>query len=689
MRRAILALLLVAAVARAQKQPETPRAANDPVTLDEVVVTGSKMEEDRWDATVPTQVITEEKIEESATIDLENVLGEIPGMYVRKNEQFGLGASTVRMQGADPNKVAILMDGRRFRGGIDGVVDLRDIPANNVKRVEITRGPASSLYGSDAMAGVVNIITREGGPEPTAEAVASWGSFDRQFYAASHGWQVGPVRYFLSGLHDEFKIFEQFGQISEQFSGENKNATQNRDQLGLRLDFDAGEDHGFTVFPSYLQVTNPESTNRNLVTSGEWRWRTGPGSNLTTWLNNYSFQRSNDLVNFEEDTDYMDWEGESRWAVEVGPWLAWQSHLVTMGTRARFQELDQTTRSVVTAGGATITPHVTDSTWQVSPFVQSNILFSEHWSLLVGSSFDVHQNYGLDVNPRATLTWWPLSMFRLSGTIGKGFRAPDLTQLFANDVNLGGAYVLLGNPDLQPESDLAFQLEAQVRMRGVESYLTLFRHQFSDLIAFQECKRPGSRSRCIDDPFGPGPNDPPALRFQTQNLSSAITQGLELGIDVSVLDLLQIESDHRVDAGIGYAFLDSKNESNLPGEEGNELPFRPRNRVLPSFGWRNRAWGTTMRVWGEYESDAFTDLVNSPEFVARNHWLWNFKVTIYPLRALPEGGPKALAQAIGIGKHFAFFAQGENVFDQEFGLVTAMGRLAGPAAFLFGVQAKY
>lgn len=658
--------------------------------LDEVVVTGTKMAAEQWEATIPTQVIDKEKIETTATVDLQDVLGEIPGIYVRRNEQFGLGASTVRMQGADPNKVAILTDGRRFRGGIDGVVDLRDIPANNVERVEIIRGPASSLYGSDAMAGVINIITRQGGPVPTAEGVASWGSFDRQFYALSHGWQLGPVRYFLSALHDEFKLFEQFGDVSAQFSGENEDELQERDQVNLRLDWDATPEHGFTFFPSFQQQTNPESKNRNWILGGEWRWDTGPGARLTSWVNRYAFDRHNDLVGFQEDSDYVDWEGESRWAKELGPWSGWwDSHLVTAGTRGRYQTLDQTTEIVETSSGDELAPRIDESVWQVSPFVQSDVLLSEQWSLLVGSSFDVHEGYGLDVNPRATVTYRPAWWTRLSATIGRGFRAPDLTQLYGIDVNAGGLYVLLGNPDLQPETDLAFQLEAQFRFRGFDGFVTLFRHQFSDLIGFElvnVCERPGVPSGCVPDP---APFLDPGLRFQTQNFAKAITQGLELGFEVSIPQLLEIETEHDVRPGFGYAYLDTENQNGIPGEDGNELPFRPRNRVLPSLGYVHKRYGIAARIWGEYEDDAFTDVANSEEFIARNHWLWNFKVTLYPFNWIPDGGPKQLATAVGIGRHFAFFVQGENVFDQEFGPVTAGGRLAGPAAYLFGVQGKY
>lgn len=655
-----------------------------PVLIDETVVTGTKVETERWQATTPVQVVPKARVEETTVINLENALGEVPGLYIRRNEQFGLGASTIRMQGADPNKVAILIDGRRARGGVDGVVDLRDLPANNVERIEVLRGPASSLYGSDAMAGVVNIITRQGGEEPTFEGSVATGDFGRKYGAVSHGWHVGPVRYYLSALHDEFKLFEQFGNVSEQFAGKNRDATQDRDNLTLRVDADVAPGHALSFFPSFHQQTDPDSRSRHLILGGEWRWDVADAVRVTSWVNRHHFDRTNSLKGFEEDVNYDDTEGESRTEIDWagGPWAR---HTVSVGGRVRSQELDQ--KSPGTSTG--LQPHVQASVWQVSPFVQSDVKLTERVSLLTGVSFDVHEQYGFDANPRATLTWWPSEWLRLSATGGRGFRAPDLGQLFNIDVNFGGLYTLLGNPNLSPETDVAFQFEANVKFPGVDGFVSAFRHDFDDLIGFTRVVpcRPGRPQRnCVVDPV---PGLPGSLRFQTRNFASAITQGVELGVEVSLPRVLQLDIPYDVRLGLGYEFLDSENHNGIPGEDGKDLPFRPHHRVLPSLTWRHPALGTTLKIWGEYETDAFTDSANSPEFLAREHWLWNFKVTLSPFRWLPDPAPGTYATALGLSRHVEFFVQGENVFDQEYGTVTAGGKLAGPATFLSGVSFRF
>jgi outer membrane receptor for ferrienterochelin and colicins len=674
--------------ATAADAPPSGAPAGAPVRLEETVVTGTKVETERWEATVPTQVVPSERIEESSTVNVENALGEIPGLYIRRNDSFRLGASTVRMQGADPNKVAILVDGKRVRGGVDGVVDLRDLGTNNVERVEVIRGPASSLYGSDAMAGVINVITKKGSAEPQTSAVGALGDFARKFAAVSHGWQIGPVRYFLTAQHDEFRLFEQFPGISNQYTRANPDATQNRDQTTLRLDADPAPGHSISFTPSFLAQTDPESTALNWALGGDWRWKTSDRSNLTTWANRYAFDRSNDLEGFQEEVHYVDWEGESRWDAELPAW-GWRENHFTLGFRPRQQTLDQTSDAVELPSGGRIAPKVDASLWQMSPFLQTDVEIVEDVRLLLGSSFDVVETFGVEVNPRGTLTWWPAEWFRLSGTIGKGFRAPDLIQLYGIDVNAGGLYALLGNPDLKPETDLAYQVEAAFRFQGVDGFVTAFRHEFKDLIAFTQvntCQRPNVPPGCIPDPL---PGLPGSLRFQTRNFAKAITQGVELGVELQLPQLLGVDTPHDVRLGIGYAFLDSKNESSIEGEDGKDLPFRPRHRVLPSLAWKRQEWGMALKIWGEYEDDSFADPTNLPGGAIPNYWLWNFKATLAPWWMIPEGESRALATAIGIGRHFAFFVQGENVFDEVVGDVTATGQLTSPRNFLFGLTARF
>ena len=696
-RAALLAtVLLVTALGAARADEVVTDDPEDPglsFSLQETVVTGTKTEHPAGESPVPTQVIPRRRIEETATVNVEEVLNQIPDIYVQQNQEFGLGASVVRMQGADPNKVAILLDGQRFRGGVDGVVDLRDISTVPIEQIEIIRGPASSLYGSDAMAGVINIRTRAGSPDLSLAATAAGGSFAQQLYNASHGWHVGPVRYFIAAQHDQVAIAELFGPISGQYSGEDVDDTQKRDSVFVRLDYPT-ETQSLRVTTDYLKERNPLSDADDLTNGVFWNWQPFDGWHLDLEGSRYGFERNNDLEGFIEDNSYADWETEARLtAPELE--LVGTKHLAIAGTRFRYETFDAPPQTIGGGDDGLTAPAIDASATQISPFLQDEIFLHEQWSLVLGLSLDDHDRYGLEVNPRGTLRYRPLETFDAGFTVGRGYRAPDLLQLYDIDINnvavVGNrvtGYAIVGNPDLKAETDVAFNLELGFRpWRGVSSSLTFFRHQFDDLIAnVIACPTPTTCNPGFTNPF-------PELQgpiFSFANVSQALTQGFDFGVEVRPLDWLDLDgaSAHDVRVSLGYGFLDSRNESGIPGEDGNELPFRPKNRVLPSVTWSHGDVGTTLRIWGQWEDEIFTDLGNTQEGRIRPHWFWNFKLT----QKLPGLVRTIAGESPAWLDGTAVFVQGLNVFDEvlEGVAIAAESRqFSTRATFLGGVTYKF
>lgn len=663
--------------------------------LAETVVTGTKTEHAVEDAPVPTQVIPRAAIQQSATVNIEQVLDQIPDLYVQQNVEFGLGASVVRMQGADPNKVAIVLDGQRFRGGIDGVVDLRDIRTGAIEQVEIIRGPASSLYGSDAMAGVINIRTRAGGDAPSLDLTAAGGSYSQQVYKLSHGYQLGPVRYFLAAQHDEVALAQLFGAISAQFEGEAADERQKRDSVFVRLDLPT-ESHDLRVSTDFLSERNPLSNSNDLTNGLAWTWRVLPDWTIDLSGSRYGFDRDNDLPGFEENVSYADWTPEARLTGPSLP-LAGTDHLPIAGFRFRYETYESPEQVIDDGGSGFVAPAVDASATQISPFFQDEIYFGEKWSLVLGLSLDDHNRYGLQVNPRGTLLYRPLDTLSLGFTAGRGYRAPDLLQLFDIDVNnvavVGSrvtGYAIVGNPNLRAETDVAFNFEINGRpLPGVHSSLIFYRHDFDDLISTViACPTPTMCRPGFVNPF-------PELQgpiFSFANVSAARTQGFDLSVDLFPLDWLDERppafAGHDVKLTIGYGFLDTENQSGIPGEDGKPLPFRPKNRVLPSLTWTHDEWQTTLRIWGQYQSTIFTDLANTPEGRIRPHWFWNFKLSqeIAPALRLFGSAPPRWLEGAGL------FVQGLNVFDEvlEAAAVAAQQRqFSARAAFLGGVTYRF
>lgn len=677
--RAVLVRLLAAGVALLAAHRVL---GEEPVSRDEpemIVVTGTRTARSIETTTIPTEVIDREQILRTSVRGIEDVLNQIPGIFVRNNEQFRLGASTIRMQGADANKVAILLNGRRFRGGVDGIVDLRDIPVGNVERIEVIRGPASSLYGSDAMGGVVNIVTRQGYDEPTLDLTAGGGTFESVLLEAAHGYQIGDLSYFVSARHAESEIAQELGAISSQFDGESADAKQSRTNASLQLDQRLGEAHRVSFIGEASPVREgPASDRLDLNLAGDWQWAFSEVSNVRVGATRYGFDRQNELPGFQEDVGYVDWTFDTvATGTFAGPFDT--QHILSAGYVHRRQELDS--EGVLREfgdGSSFLPPDIREDVYWNSAFLQDEIELTESISAVVGTSFDVHSLFDPVVNPRLALAWRPAAATRLAVLFGRGYRAPDLLQLFDSDFNnvigvdpngVPQGYAIIGNPDLQPETDRAWNLQADFAPHEmVSGFLTLFRHDFDDLIA---------TSLCDEDCRAAAGGVLPSLVFTNENIDKAITQGVELSLTLKPLAPFDVV-EHDLTIDLGYAFLDSEDRSGREND-GNELPFRPPHRFLPGATYDHLRWGTTFRLWGEWEDRTYADVTNTA--VVASHWVWNFKLDVRPMTLLGHTYPESLRALDGI----AVFAEGHNLFDVTFGIPGPMGRAVSRRTFLFGL----
>ncbi len=685
-------LMLVATPANGEtpKHASTGKGENDSNALPDyrtptVVVTGTKTEHSASDAPVPTQVVPRAVLEETSSDNIESVINQIPDIHVRRNDQFTLGASTVRMQGLGPNKAAIVIDGQRFRGGIDGVVDLRDIPVAGIEQIEIIRGPSSSLYGSDAMAGVINIRTRQGSEQPVVNLTVAGGTADKRLVTLTHGYRIGNLSYFVSAQHDAVAIGKLFGPISAQFEGGRDEDLQERNSVRARLDYRL-EHHQFNLTTDFLREDNPLSFNDNLTTSAGWQWRPAPLWNLDASASFYRFTRQNDLPGFAEDVEFVRPSGELRVSRTIGALLA-ADHVLSFGARLDSQELESP--AMVRGSNMEFTsPAIDADTFQYTVFVQDEILAGAKWSFVVGASFDDHNRFGLETSPRLTLTWDPYDSLRVSASVGRGFRAPDLLQLFDVDVNnvlvVDGrvtGYALIGNPDLQPETDWGYTMFAEYTASdAVGLTFNAFWHEVDDLIANNlACPTPTTCKDGFDNPLP----DLIGPIFSFENVDAARTRGFDLNLKlVPPHDWLRREGPHALEINLGIGFLDTQNLSDIAGQRGKDLPFNPPLRFLPAVVYRQRILGTQIRVWGEFSERQFSDLAASDAGRIAPHWLWNFKLT----QRL-----SALATAIGIKKHawldtVSVFVEGDNIFDQSVGFSGPRGRIAPNANFVFGLR---
>jgi len=172
--------------------------------MEEVVVTATRVKEEPKTLPVSTSVITKEEIRATGAENVADLLRYVEGSYIQAYGGPGR-ATSLRIRGLDPRWVMVMVDGMEVNdpSAIGGAFDFSDLSVDDIERIEIIRGPESPLYGSDAMAGVVNIITKTGKGKPSASLSGYMGSMDTWQTRFSSGGKVGPLDYSLSASHLE------------------------------------------------------------------------------------------------------------------------------------------------------------------------------------------------------------------------------------------------------------------------------------------------------------------------------------------------------------------------------------------------------------------------------------------------------------------------------------------------------
>ncbi|UCC95762.1 MAG: TonB-dependent receptor, partial [Candidatus Omnitrophota bacterium] len=215
-------------------QPCFPQEA---IELEKIVVTPSRIEQREGDLSQNVSVITSDDIEEGAIFGLDEALDMLPSVDVW--EQGSLGATkSLHIRGVTSEQVLVLVDGRPLNTPRDAFADLNEISLGNVERIEVLRGPASSMYGSNAVGGVVNVITKRGTDESGTTLTTKFGSFATKNVMFSHGNKLKNFDYFIS-----------YDYISSH--GHRDNSDYLAHTLDAKLGYELSEEHDVTFSTGY------------------------------------------------------------------------------------------------------------------------------------------------------------------------------------------------------------------------------------------------------------------------------------------------------------------------------------------------------------------------------------------------------------------------------------------------------
>lgn len=540
--------MYVFAVAMSLAQPaagwaEEQEKAEVVPAMEEVVVTASKTEEKRKDIANAVVVKDSLDIEESPVRSLGELLANEPGIDWRTRGNYGGASEELHIRGMSADGTQVMVNGVVLNSPSYGSADVGQLPLNSIERIEVVKGPGSVLYGSGAMGGTVNILTKRPSRDAmAAKASAGYGSEATYGLEAEQGMYLGDLGYYLTASRRETDGFRD-------------NSDLEHTDASLNLVYDLGENLAISLYNDIVdreyglpgplppagtmdyyigadKFYNSEAS--SLVNRGEDRnHRSGLElkGRATDWLDlrlkgDYSGQESFNLTRYPWSGSGEETTVDNTIAgIEANAFLHPLSWLeAILGGEYRDFTYENEQQSLDTSGG-TIPGAVSQGEHGVhtlGSFAQLTVSPFSPLKLIAGVRYEEHSTFGGETVPRFGLVLNPWENTTFKANHGKHFKAPTMNDLFWPDDGFAK-----GNPDLEPETGWHTDVTVEQSLLEDRAFLTLswFNWDISDKIDWAE-----------------NPNAPtgvPGWNYWTpSNISTYRADGVELGGRVRPLDAL-------------------------------------------------------------------------------------------------------------------------------------------------------
>lgn len=436
-------------------------------TLVDVIVTASRTEKILGNEALPVLLIRKKTIEQSGSFRLSNILQEQTGLYIANN--FGSG---VKIQGLGPDYVLILIDGEPLVGRNGGVLDLSRITVNNIKQIEIVKGPSSSLYGSEAMGGVINIIT-DRITQNTLNANLRYGTYNTVDATVSGSLNFqktklsGSINRYSSKGYDfdktdigqtvmPFYNYTGHAKFEQQISGHidvgssfRYYSEKQNDNYSIGSDIVKGEPvlNEYNINP-YVKIKITESIKtvfRGYFSEYKIDTKDYLVSNDSLFYNDFFKQNYNKVEN-QTDIKMADKNDLNIGIGYIGERL----------NTSRYSAIQSNTISYA--------------------FLQDEYRVSENLMLIGGVRYDRNAAYASHISPKFAIHLKANDHLIINASYGAGFKAPDYRQLYLNFTNnAAGGYTVYGANEISVHG-LQAQLDA-----GILSSITPFGYELKQL----------------------------------------------------------------------------------------------------------------------------------------------------------------------------------------------------------------
>lgn len=524
--------------------------------VDDIVVTAARISQPVGEVIGSTTVITRSDIQRRQVQSVQDLLRGETGIDIANTG--GLGKlNSLLVRGADADQVLVLVNGVRVGSATAGTTRIEYIPVDQIERIEIVRGPRSSLYGADAIGGVVQIFTtRANGPS----VAMTGGSHDTRNASASFGADSGTAWFSVAGSYLESQGFNscrassEGGCFTDEPDADGFRNTSGTLRAGYRWD-DFADVEASLLYASGMTEYDGDFSNETRFDQSvaSIRARLSPMSDWDLVL--LAGNSRDDGDEFKDGVFAGRFDTDRRTASLQSDWSFAPDQVLSLGVDYVDDRIDSTTPYDETARDNT------------GVFSQYKARFGRH-ELLASARRDDNEQFGSHNTGNLGWKWFVSERFALKAAWGNAFLAPNF-----NDLYFPG----FSNPDLKPEQSDSYEIGVSGTASAVRWSLTAFETRNDDLIAFN------------------------AATFLPQNISEARIRGIEAEVRTAWNDW---------SLALGYTGLDPRNRA--PGTNyDNILPRRARQSGRLDIGYSFGAMqlGTIVTAQGS----RYDDLANTAQ----------------------------------------------------------------------------
>jgi outer membrane receptor for ferrienterochelin and colicins len=553
------------------------------INLNEVVVTGTKSEKTLKNVPVITQVISARQMMD---LGITTVLGAlekmVPGLEV---SQFGT-LTSVTLQGMDAKYILFLIDGERIAGEVDGDIDYSMLNLENIDRIEVIKGASSSLYGSNAIGGVINIITKKITDPFDAKLYSRYSKYNELQTGGGIGWKQGIFGSRTSVNYSRTDGYDNTPETPHDW-------TQNPfSSYSINQKFEINPNSNLSLVPyfTYYRFERGNVSARpahDLYTDfsgglkGDYYF--GKNSiNLSYYRDRYNTYNVLELLDNKKDT--VSWDFIQTGRAQGNFRISDRNNLI-----AGIEYNNEKLFSVRIEGGV-------KSEGEAVFYAQEDLRLGERWDLVAGIRTSDHSTYGLKAAPKISVMFRQ-GFLNFRASAGTGFRSPSLKELYMYFDHFGEFYVL-GNTQLKPESSKYISGSAEFSKPWNNSSVTIYRNEITNMIT----------DRVLTDSVH--------LTYQYQNVASASIYGVDLISKQKLLNGLWVSA--------AYSYVHSRDN-----ETGLQLYGTAKNsgNLSLDYNIRKKKYSFTAQIYCKVVGEKFYEITAGGTPSDKPYNTWRFTIT--------------------------------------------------------------